>query len=74
MGETLIGEHLPDVSLGAPGDRAGAVDVLGIAALLDDPPSGRASKTSSETWRSSGVDHRARRGARSERSSAHPDS
>ena len=38
VGEALTGAHVVDDSLRAPGDQVGAVGVLGIAVLLDDPP------------------------------------
>ncbi|MFG1879832.1 hypothetical protein ACGFIV_33865 [Sphaerisporangium sp. NPDC049003] len=37
VGEALTGAYVVDDSLRAPGDQVGAVGVLGIAVLMDDP-------------------------------------
>lgn len=38
VGEALTGAYVVDDSLRPPDDRAGAVGVLGVAVLVDDPP------------------------------------
>ena len=38
VAEALAGPHVVDDALRAPGDQVGAVGVLGVAVLQDDPP------------------------------------